>query len=124
MNMALYLQDKKRKFHDAAIRLHMNISSEAHDFFGADIFYPNSGFIKFVVKKVISPSSQEKTEMLRKDILDKFFLTPKKSAIHQKEAFLSNDPLEDLRRLSEENGSKILTGKKQAQTKLQCLRKV
>ena len=46
------------------------------------------------------------------------YLQDKKYVAYQKEAFLSNALLWDIRRLNEENGLRILTGKKQSQMKL------
>ena len=102
--MTLYLQDKNHKFHDAATRLQMKISFEAHDFYAADVYYHNSCFIKFAVKKITTLPLNEKAEILQNDILDEFFLALKKCVIHEKEAFLLSDLLEDIRCLSEENG--------------------
>ena len=43
-------------------------------------------------------------ENLRNDILEMFLLNLKKRVIHQKEAFLLSDLLDDIKRLTIENG--------------------
>ena len=50
--MYVFLQDPATKFHEAATRLYMKIGYEAHDFFAADIYYHNSCYIKFALKKM------------------------------------------------------------------------
>ena len=49
--MNVSLQDPATKFHDAAPKIYMKIGYEAHDFFAADIYYHNSCYIKFALKK-------------------------------------------------------------------------
>ena len=63
--MAQFLQDKKHKFQEVATSLQMQISFEAHDFFAADVFYRNSCYIKFSVKR-----KDEQIEKIQNDILE------------------------------------------------------
>ena len=44
--MAEFLQDKEHKFHEAAARLQIKISFEAHNFYAADVFFHHSCCIK------------------------------------------------------------------------------
>ena len=82
--LAQFLQDRERKFHEATTRLQMNISFEQHLY---HVFYHNSCYIKFVIKKKITVNKDNQMENLQNDI-DKFLLCLKKRVIHQKDAFL------------------------------------
>ena len=86
--MTQFLQDKEHKFHEAATRLQMKISFEAHDFAAADVFYHNSSYIKFGIKKKVTVNKDEQMENLQNAILEEFLFSLKKRVIHQKEAFL------------------------------------
>ena len=44
--MTEFLQDKEHKFHEAAARLQIKISFEAHNFYAADVFFHHSCRIK------------------------------------------------------------------------------
>ena len=50
--MNVLLQDAATKFHEAATRLYMITGYENHGFFAADIYYHNSCYIKFALKKM------------------------------------------------------------------------
>ena len=102
--MNFYLEDKNNKFYDAATRLQMKISFEAHDFYAADVFYHNSCYIKFAIKNPVTMHNRETGENLENNILDEFFVTLKKRVIFEKDAFLLSDLLDDIRMLSEEYG--------------------
>ena len=81
----------------------MKISFEAHDIYIADIFYHNSCYMKFAIKKKVTVNNEEEMENLQNDVLEEFLLSLKKRVIHQKETFLLIDLLEDIKRLSIEN---------------------
>ena len=66
--MNVFLQDPAAEFHEAATRLYKKIECEAHYFFPADIYYQNSCYIKFVLKK-IEQTVDENVELLESDIL-------------------------------------------------------
>ena len=59
-----FLEDKEHKFHEGATRLQMKISFEAHDFYAADVFYDNSYYIKFSIKKILKVNKNEHKEFL------------------------------------------------------------
>ena len=69
--MNVFLQNPATKFHEAATRLYMQIGYEAHDFFAADIYYHNSCYIKFALKK-IEQTVNKTVELLENDILQEF----------------------------------------------------
>ena len=102
--MNVFLQDPAKKFHEAATRLYMKIGYAhekiAHDFFAADIFYHDSCYIKFTLKK-IGRTVDETLELLESDVLEEFFLAQKERIVHEKDAFLLSDLVEDIKRLSE-----------------------
>ena len=100
--MNVFLQDPATKFHEAATRLYMKIGCEAHNLFAADIYYHHSCYIKFALKKM-EQTEGETVELLENDILEEFFLALKKRIVHEKDAFLLCDVLEDIKRLSEHN---------------------
>ena len=102
--MSHFLQDKERKFYEAATRLEMKISFEAHDLYLVDIFYHNSCFVKFAIKKKVTVSKDKNMENLQNDILEEFPLGLKNRVIYHKEAFLLSDPLDNIKRLRTENG--------------------
>ena len=70
--MNVFLQDPATNFHEVATRLYIKIGYEAHDFFAADIYYHNSCFIKFALKKV-EQTVDDTVELLENDILEEFF---------------------------------------------------
>ena len=70
--MNVFLQDPATNFHEAARRLYIKIGCEAHDFFAADIYYHNSCFIKFALKKV-EQTVDDTVELLENDTLEEFF---------------------------------------------------
>ena len=43
--MTQFLQDKEHKFYEAAARIQMEISFEAHDFYTAGVSYHNSCYM-------------------------------------------------------------------------------
>ena len=102
--IAQFLQDKEHKFYEEATRLQMKISFEAHDFYATGVFYYNSCYIKFSIKKKVTFNKHEQMENLQNDILEEFLLGLKKPVIIKNEAFLLSDPLDDIKRLSIENG--------------------
>ena len=102
--MAQFLQDKEHKFHEADTKLQIKISSEAHGFYATDVFYHDSCYIRFAIKEKVTFNKDEQMENLQKDILDQLLLSLKKRVIYQKEAFLLSDLLDDIKRLSTENG--------------------
>ena len=67
----VFLQDQVTNFHGAATRLYKEVGYEAHDFFPADIYYQNSCYINFALRK-IEQTVDENVELLENDIL-KFF---------------------------------------------------
>ena len=100
--MNIFLQDPATEFHEAATRLYTKIEYEAHDFFPADIYYQNSCYIQFSLKKN-EQTVDENAELLGSDIL-KSFLALNKRMVHRKDAFLLSNLLEDTKTLSEPNG--------------------
>ena len=50
--MNVCLQDSATKFYEAPTRLYMKIGYEVHDFYAGDIYYNNSCYIKFILKKI------------------------------------------------------------------------
>ena len=65
--MNIFLQNPATEFHEAATLLYTKIECEAHDIFSADIYYQNSCFIKFALKK-IEQTVDENVELLESDI--------------------------------------------------------
>ena len=59
------------------------------------IYYHNSTYNKFALKK-IEQSVDETVELLENDILHELFLALKKRILHEKEAYLLSDLLEDM----------------------------
>ena len=90
--MTHFLQDKGHKFHETATRFQMKISFEARDFYAADVFHHNSGYIKFAIKKKVIINKDEQIKNLQNEILEEFLYSLKKLVIHQKEAFLLQFP--------------------------------
>ena len=70
--MNVFLQDPATEFREAATRLYTKIEYEAHDFFSAVIYYQNSCYIKFVLKK-LEETVDENVELLQSDILEFFW---------------------------------------------------
>ena len=100
--MNVFLQDPATEFHEAETRLYTKKEYEAHDFFPADIYYQNSCYIKFALKKT-EQTVDENVELLESDIL-LFFLALNKRIVHRRDAFLLSNLLEDIKTLSELNG--------------------
>ena len=100
--MNIFLQDPATEFHEAATRLYTKIEFEAHDLFSADIYYQNSCYIRFALKK-IQQTVDENVELLESDIFE-FFLALNKRIVHRRDAFLLSNLLEDIKTLSELNG--------------------
>ena len=100
--MNIFLEDPETEFHEAATRLYTKIEYEPHDFFPADIYYQNSCYIKFALKKN-EQTVDENVELLESDILE-FFLALNKRIVHRRDAFLLSNLLEDIKTLSEPNG--------------------
>ena len=100
--MNIFLQDPQTEFHEAATRLYQKIEYEAHDFFPVDIYYQNSCYIKFSLKKN-EQTVDENVELLGSDIHE-FFLALNKRIVHRRDAFLLSNLLEDIKTLSEPNG--------------------
>ena len=74
--MTQFLQDKEHKFHEAATRLQMKISFEAHDFYVVDVFYHNSCYIKFAIKKKLTVNKDERWKMtMENNVLEEFLLS-------------------------------------------------
>ena len=65
--MNVFLEDPATEFHEAATQLHTKKEYEAHNFFPADIYYQNSCYIKFALKK-IEQTVDENVELLESDI--------------------------------------------------------
>ena len=70
--MNVFLQDSATKLHETAIRFYMKIEYEVHDFFAADIYYNNSCYIKFALKK-IEQTVDETVELLENGVLEELF---------------------------------------------------
>ena len=64
--MNVFLQDSATKFHKAATRLYVKTRYEVHDFYAGDIYYKNSCYIKFALKK-IEQTVDEAFELLDND---------------------------------------------------------
>ena len=92
--MNVFLQYPATKFHEAATKFYLKAGYEAHDVFAADIYYHNSCYIKFALKK-IEQTVDETIKLLENDILEEFF-GAKKRIVHEKNAFLLSDLLEDI----------------------------
>ena len=75
--MTQLLQDKKRKFYEAATRLQMEINFEAHEFYDEDVFYHNPCYIKFAIKKKVTVNKDEKIKNLQNDILEELLISLK-----------------------------------------------
>ena len=69
----------------------MRISFEAYHFYVVDVSYHNSCYINFAIKKKVTVNKDERMENLQNDISEKFLLSRKKRAIHQKEASQLSD---------------------------------
>ena len=98
----IFLQDPQTEFHEAATWLYTKIEYEARDFFPADIYYQNSCYIKFSLKKN-EQTVDENVELLGSDIHE-FLLALNKGIVHKRNAFLLSNLLEDIKTLSEPNG--------------------
>ena len=70
--MNVFFQDPATEFNKAATQLYTKIEYEAHDIFPADIYYQNSCYIKFALKK-IEQTVDENVELLESDILEFFW---------------------------------------------------
>ena len=99
--MNIFSQDLARKFHEAAIRLFMKIGYEAHDSFAADIYY-HPAILNLHWKKN-EQTVNETVELFENDILEVVYLALKKRIVHEKDAFLLSNIVEDIQRLSELN---------------------
>ena len=95
----VFLQDPATKFHEAAAKLHMKIGYEAHNPFAAGVYYHNSCYIKFALKK-IEQTVDETVKLIENDILEEFSFALKKRIVHQKDALLLDDLMEDIKRLT------------------------
>ena len=92
--MNVFLQYPARKFPEAATKFYLKVGYEAHDVFAADIYYHNSCYVKFALKK-IEQTVDETIKLLENNILEEFF-GAKKKIVHEKNAFLLSDLLEDI----------------------------
>ena len=81
--MTQFFQDKEHKFYEAAARIQVEISFEAHDFYATGVSYQNSFYIKFAIKKKVTVNKGEQMENLQNDILEEFLFSLKKRVIHQ-----------------------------------------
>ena len=99
----------------------MRISFEAYDFYVVDVSYHNSCYINFVIKKKVTVNKDERMENLQNDISEKFPLSRKKRVIHQKEASLLSDLLDDIKRLSIKNGLEyvLITNSRKLKSKIE-----
>ena len=100
-----YLKDKDGKHFAAANRLQMIISGECHHIFAADVYYHNSCYLKFAVNPIIQQVENERNQENTFDILKDFFCKIKIKIIREKNGYLLTDLLEDLKNMSEENGT-------------------
>ena len=60
------------------------------------IFYRNSCYIKLAIKKKVTVNKLEQMENLQNEIFEEFLLSLNKRLIHQKDAFLLRDLLDDM----------------------------
>ena len=63
--MTKFLQEKEHKFYESATRLQIENRFKAHDFYDADVFYRDSCYIKFVIKKKVTFSKDEKWKIYK-----------------------------------------------------------
>lgn len=70
--MNVFLQDPAAKFHKALTRLYLKKGYEAYETFAADMYYHNSCYIKFGLKK-IEQTVDETAQLLENGILEKLF---------------------------------------------------
>ena len=99
------LKDKDGKHFAAANRLQMIISGECHEIFAADFYYHNSCYLKFAVNPIIQQVENERIQENTSDILKDFFCKIKIKKVREKNEYLLTDLLEDLKNMSEENGT-------------------
>ena len=94
-------QGPEKKFHETAARPYMKIGYEVHDAFTADVYYHNSCYIEFTQKKNGANSRWDCWITWEWYTWQVFVSALKKRLVHEKDAFLLSNLLEDIKRLSE-----------------------
>ena len=103
-----FLENYNLRFYDAASRLQILMGGNSHDIFSADIFYHQSCYIKFTIKKVDDTSPDEETNKNKEDdILEIFLQRIKSRIVREKSAYLLNELLIDINLISEEQGLEV-----------------
>ena len=99
-----FLRDKSSKHYAAGRRLHLLLNGQCHDIFAVDIYYHQSCYITFALKPETQEEIVKEKRNQENDVLETFLYKVKTQIIRDKNAFLLNELLRDVERLSEELG--------------------
>ena len=97
----MFIKDPTHRLHDAAKRLDIQLSGFC-DIFAADVYYHQSCYIRFVIKKVLNTAS--KTDSINTDVLQLFEYKIRTKIVRDKEAYLLHELLTDVSEWSNEHG--------------------
>ena len=87
-----FLENYNPRFYDAASRLQILMGGNSHNIFSADIFYHQSCYIKFAIKKVDDTSPDEEINKNKEDdILEIFLRRIKSKIVRENSAYLLNE---------------------------------
>ena len=99
----IYMKDPSHRFCQAAKRLDILLSGPSHDIFALDVFYDQSCYIKFALAP-LHVDDDELNKERKQDVLQAFYYQVRTSIVRDKNAFLLNELLEDIKILSDEQG--------------------
>ena len=102
--MELFLKTKSSRFYSAAKRLNILLSGQSHDIFAVDIYYHQSCYIKYALKPATQEEITQNNKKVEEEVLDAFLYKVKTQIIRDKNAFLLNELLLDVKIFSEEHG--------------------
>ena len=94
----LYLKDENHRFHEASKRLDIKVSGRSRDIYGADIFYHQFCYVKYIHWRSSATLYSEINcvDNIRKTVLDVFFFKCKDKNKIQKRSIFFNELLKDV----------------------------
>ena len=104
----VFLQDENHKFHTAAQRVNILLSSQSHDVHAADIYYHQSCYLRFVCNR---PKKNVRDDAARDEqsVLTDCFTSIQLNILRDENAYLLTQLLDDWIYLCDESGIITLT---------------
>ena len=92
----IYMRNPSHRFFQAAKRLDILLSGPSHDIFALDVFYHQSCYIKFALAPLQVDDDYLNKER-KQDVLQAFYYQVRTRIVRDKNAFLLNELLEDVK---------------------------